>query len=776
MARVKPSRTNRQNFVERNIYFVRGPDSADVGSYTVTWNITEERAASQTEHAQHTVASGQFTMNIRETPKVSRFSRVSPTGSEQINIVEGADPHFVAPSFWGVNIFNILGEVTITLNYPRQLDFEDARGAFLRLDGERTRTIPWTATRRNEPARDLFVNLSLAYPPTDRQVIGGSTYGVTITTSGGNVDQGGIGITVRNINDPTNVSTRGLLTGTTSGQQITLPSFALQDEDFRIPDRANAIGTVGQLAWRNTLRVVFGEQDGACTFLSERRLFLGVLNDHIFTVNTPPTIDLLANPTCATIFYNASRDRLGDGNPLNNNLVLTEVRLVSYRDPSGGSEITTGDLLIASGQLNIPLDADVDGDGVDNIRDNCPRIANGNQLDSNGNGFGDVCEPDDADFDGIDDSMDNCFFTANPDQTDTDGDSYGDACGADGNDNDFRDLSTVQQLDNVRTNLSASYELLRDIDLAGLNWQPIGGEITPFTGIFDGRGHTISNLSIRRTGDLTTARTTIGLFHTVQNARIRNTTLRIQEIRLSNVTTGVFRVGGLIGGFFGGANLIQDNAVILEGDILVDGRSRFSSARNFIGGLIGGTGGQPGGEISRSYVLSTGGNIIVNITVSGRINIGGLVGALSGINIENSYVLLLDGASIGAFGVNARAGGLAGNSFAGISNSYAIVNGSIEGTTRGGLVGNLDSGGSLSNSYFSGPLQNAHSGGGANLNRTVPQLACPETPGATCSGATTYTSWDNTTVWDFGDDQTLPDLRSQSRPPEFEDLILNLLP
>ena len=761
---------------ERNIYFVRGPDSADVGSYTVTWNITEERAASQTANAQHTVARGQFTMNIRETPRVSSTD-VLPPGQEAINTVEGTDPLSAAPPDWEVSIRGILGEVTVTLDYDRRLDFEDARGAFLRLNGEPTLSIPWTTTRRNEPARNLVVNLNLAYPPTDRQVTSSSRYEAIITTSGGNFETRRHPIIVSNINDPTNVSARGVLTGTIPGQQITLPSFALQDEDFRVRTRADTIRSAGQLALRSTLRLVFGEQDGACTFLSEERLFPGVLNDHIFTVNTPPVIDLLANSDCATIFYNASRDRLIDANLFNDNLELTEVRLVNYRDPSGGPEITTGDLLLASGQLNIPLDADVDGDGVDNTADNCPRIANGDQLDSNGNDFGDVCEPDDADFDGIDDSIDNCFFTANPDQTDTDGDGYGDSCSADGNNNGFRDLSTIQQLEGVRTNLNVNFELLRDISLAGRNWQPIGGEFNAFTGIFDGRGHTISNLSIRRTGNLEGSGRFLGLFSSVQAATIRNTTLRIQEIRLSNVTSISLFIGGLIGSVFT-ASSVQDNAVILEGDILVDSRASVPGTGNiFIGGLIGSASPFPaGGDISRSYVLSTGGKIIGNSTRVNTILTGGLIGSHRRINIMNSYVLLPDGASIGAFGPDAQAGGLAGSSFAGISNSYAIVNGSIEGTTRGGLVGNLGSGGSLSNSYFSGPLQNAHSGGGANLRRTVPQLACPETPGATCSGATTYTSWDNTTVWDFGDDQTLPDLRSQSRPPEFEDLLLNLLP
>ena len=39
-------------------------------------------------------------------------------------------------------------------------------------------------------------------------------------------------------------------------------------------------------------------------------------------------------------------------------------------------------------------DADVDGDLVPNAQDNCPRVANAIQLDSNHNGIGDACDPD----------------------------------------------------------------------------------------------------------------------------------------------------------------------------------------------------------------------------------------------------------------------------------------------------------------------------------------------------------------------------------------------
>lgn len=73
--------------------------------------------------------------------------------------------------------------------------------------------------------------------------------------------------------------------------------------------------------------------------------------------------------------------------------------------------------------------ADSDGDGVPEVQDNCPKIANSNQLDTNANGVGDEC--DDHDGDGIINSKDNCPDIPNRDQKDTDGDGVGDACDPD---------------------------------------------------------------------------------------------------------------------------------------------------------------------------------------------------------------------------------------------------------------------------------------------------------------------------------------------------------
>jgi hypothetical protein len=78
---------------------------------------------------------------------------------------------------------------------------------------------------------------------------------------------------------------------------------------------------------------------------------------------------------------------------------------------------------LAEGQLLL----DSDGDGVADVNDNCPNLFNPCQENVDGDGMGDVCDPD-IDNDGILNATDNCAYAYNPNQLDSDGDSLGNVC------------------------------------------------------------------------------------------------------------------------------------------------------------------------------------------------------------------------------------------------------------------------------------------------------------------------------------------------------------
>ncbi|MGH2953596.1 MAG: thrombospondin type 3 repeat-containing protein [Solirubrobacterales bacterium] len=97
-----------------------------------------------------------------------------------------------------------------------------------------------------------------------------------------------------------------------------------------------------------------------------------------------------------------------------------------YYNPSSGSNWKTaiGTFGLAAGGCAPPDD---DGDGFDDLNDNCPTVPNTDQTDTDDDGEGDACDADD-DGDGVPDPDDNCPTVPNANQADADGDGIGDAC------------------------------------------------------------------------------------------------------------------------------------------------------------------------------------------------------------------------------------------------------------------------------------------------------------------------------------------------------------
>lgn len=209
----------------------------------------------------------------------------------------------------------------------------------------------------------------------------------------------------------------------------------------------------------------------------------------------------------------------------------------------------------------------------------------------------------------------------------------------------------------------------------GAGFLPIGDSTTPYTGTFNGLGHTISNLTINRP---TTDH--VGLFGYIGN------TAEIRNVGLTNVTiTGNSNVGGLAGYNNGGS--ISNSYV--TGTV---------SGKDYVGGLVGHN---SDGTISQTYVTGT---------VSGDNTVGGLVGYnWDNGSISQSY-------ATGAVGGNYNVGGLVGQNFQSvISQSYA--SGTVTGTgSVGGLVG-VNERGAITQAYATGAvIGNSYVGGLAGFS------------------------------------------------------------
>ena len=186
-------------------------------------------------------------------------------------------------------------------------------------------------------------------------------------------------------------------------------------------------------------------------------------------------------------------------------------------------------------------------------------------------------------------------------------------------------------------------ELTEDIDLSGEEWTPIGiGQsfhwgIRSYSGTFDGKGHTIKNLSIDNS-----SANFVGLFGYVLGGTIRNLTV-------SGFVKGSGHTGGIAGGADGGTFENCANLCVVQSDSTEGGTT---------GGIIGFalnmdyvlivrdcynvgsiTGRHAGGIIGQCSWHETIRNCYNAGTITGTANVGAIIGSYSSDKISNCYYL-----------------------------------------------------------------------------------------------------------------------------------------
>ena len=279
----------------------------------------------------------------------------------------------------------------------------------------------------------------------------------------------------------------------------------------------------------------------------------------------------------------------------------------------------------------------------------------------------------------------------------------------------------------------------------GDGWLPINDNLSGLNAEFEGNGHTISNLYIRRQD---TDR--VGLFATVGGSgKILNVGVVNAEMEgrsyagilagsNSGTITDSYATGSVSGDNYVGG-LVGDNS----SEITASYAAGSVSGDTYVGGLVG----DNSSEITASYATGSvsGGSSVGGLvgdnsseitasyatgSVSGGSSVGGLVGDSSGGAITASY------ATGSVSGRDNYAGGLVGFNSSGITAGYAT--GSVSGDTYvGGLVGFNNSVGAVTASYATGSVSGGSSVGGlAGFNN---------------SGAITDSYW-NTDIFGAGTD------------------------
>lgn len=296
-------------------------------------------------------------------------------------------------------------------------------------------------------------------------------------------------------------------------------------------------------------------------------------------------------------------------------------------------------------------------------------------------------------------------------------------------------ITTAQELQNINNNVTAHYILGNDIDLAEMDFTPIGNaDSGAFSGSFDGNGYKISGLNVF-SGKYA------GLFGSNEGV--------IKNVILDNIYVyGTRYVGGVVGqntdcgtvenctvlsGLVesdGGINHIQIGGVCGRNNGSFNGSfsngadidAETDNVRIYAGGLVGYT--SVSTDISNSYNTGKLNSYVISADYS---FLGGLVGYASELLIINNSI---NAGVISFLGIRYTmrpyGGGLVGwADSSNISNSFNTSNVSVikENTNNtfadsnpgdsyaGGIIGRVETTSSIVNCYNTGDMHSGYSGG-----------------------------------------------------------------
>lgn len=389
------------------------------------------------------------------------------------------------------------------------------------------------------------------------------------------------------------------------------------------------------------------------------------------------------------------------------------------------------------------------------------------------------------------------------DNGDRDDDGIPDRVDADDDNDGLIDIYTINDLHNIRNDLSAQgldlqglpvsgaigYELMNDLDFdndehysdlslkpqvtTGAGWLPIGLAVNQnFATTLEGNGFVINNLLIDRTSSYTAL-----IAYTSILSSIKNLKVKVKSLSGNDFTAG------LIGNNRGNVTNCSVSGRIVENGGsagLLVGRNEKGSITNCysegnitspgdnIGGLIGVIGRN---SSDRTFID----NCYSTASVKGDRRVGGLIGyMLAGYTFLNYSYATGDVKS-----TNSEAGGLVGNFWGEIKSCYATGNVTSSSYYVGGLVGEMRSGpiitsystGKVFGSSSYGGLIGRNSGSVSSSNYWDTQTSGLTSSAGSATGLSTqelqsqttnagiYITWD-TNVWDFGTATQYPALKN----------------